>query len=120
MIELLPQHVDEIGLHEDDGRELVAGAELQLRLVAASETVFARVRASAIRVEGPSKRHALDAIERRAAPNLLISSLIGTPLRLGQRADAALFNHPGDVASRQLRRAKVEEERRHKAIIQRK
>lgn len=61
-----PQHGDEVGLHEDDGGEIVTRAKLELRLVAAREAVVAAVRAAAVRIQRPAERHALHLVQGRA------------------------------------------------------
>ena len=94
------EHVDEVLLDEDDRRELVVGVHLELGVVAARVAVVAAVRAAAIGIEGPLERHPLDAVQRRAAGDLLIARLIGPPLRLGQRGGAAVLHRLGDVARR--------------------
>ena len=60
------QHLDEVRLHEDDRRELVVRAQLELRVVAARVAVVAAVRAAAIRIQRPLERHPLD---RGSAPS---------------------------------------------------
>jgi hypothetical protein len=37
MVELAAKHLDEVGLDEDERRERIAGVELELRLIPASE-----------------------------------------------------------------------------------
>src|SRR5262245_18004664 len=68
-----PQHLDEVGLHQNDRREIVVGSELELRVIAAGVAVMTAVRAAAIWVQSPRKGHALDAVERRAALDFLIT-----------------------------------------------
>ena len=59
LVELAPQHLEEVDLDEDRRREVVARTELELGLVAAREAVVAGVGAAAIRVERPVERHSL-------------------------------------------------------------
>ena len=90
-IELTRQHVGEVRLHQDDRRELITHAQLELGVIAAGEAVVATVGASAVRIERPVEGHALNAIERRAARHLLIGRGVGAALGLGQTLDPAAF-----------------------------
>ena len=85
VIELLPQDFDQVGLDEDDRRELVARSELELRLVAPGEAVVTGVGAAAIGIQRPVEGHPLHAVERRAAGDLLIAGSVGPQLRLVER-----------------------------------
>ena len=76
------QHFGEVRLHEDHRREVIAGSELELRLIPAREAVVAAVRAAAIRVERPVEGHALDGIERGPAGHFLVARGVRAPLRL--------------------------------------
>jgi hypothetical protein len=98
-VQLAAKHVDQVDLHEDDGREVVVRAELELRLVPPREAVVAGVRAPAIRVQRPAERHALDRIERRSACHFLVAGLIGAALRFVERGVAVLANLEGDGPS---------------------
>ena len=73
LVQLGAEHFDEVRLHEDDRRELVVRAELELRVVAARVAVVAAVRAAAIRIQRPLERHPLDAVQRGAAADFLVS-----------------------------------------------
>ena len=113
LLQLAAQHLDEVRLDEDDRRELVVRAQLELRVVAARVAVVAAVRAAAVRIEGPLEGHALDRIERRPAADFLISRGVGAPRRLGEGVGAASEpDQIGDVAGRRLRLAEVKEQRR--------
>ena len=109
--QLAPQHRDEVRLHEDDRGEVVAGAELELVLVAPGEAVVAAVGAAAVRVQRPAERHALDAVQRRAAMDLLVGGVVGALHRVGQRRDAAVLHQGGDVARGRTGVAEVEQRR---------
>ena len=85
LVELAAQYLGEIHLHEDQRRELVARAELELRLIAAREAVMAAVRAAAIRVQRPVEGHPLHGIQRRSAGDFLVARLVGATLRLVER-----------------------------------
>src|SRR5262245_31468460 len=69
---------------------MVAGAQLELRLVPPRETVMAAVGAAAIRVEGPVERHPLNGVQCRTAGDLLIPGCVGPQLRLIQRRRRSL------------------------------
>ena len=69
--------LDEVGLHENHRRELIVSAELELRVIPARVAVVAAVGAAAIRVQRPLERHALHAIQGRAARDFLIRGGIG-------------------------------------------
>ena len=80
---LAPQHLDEVGLDEDHRREVIAGVQLELRLIAAREAVVTAVGAAAIRVQRPlHERHALAAIECGAAADFLVSRGVTAALRI--------------------------------------
>ena len=49
--ELARQYLDEVGFHQDDRGELIAGIQLELPMVASREAGVAPVRAAAVRVE---------------------------------------------------------------------
>ena len=89
LVELPAEYLDQIHLHEDQRRELVVRAELELRLITASEAVVAAVRAAAVRVQRPVERHALHRVQRRAAGDFLIARRVGAALRLVERGGAA-------------------------------
>ena len=76
-----------------------SGVHLELHVVAAGEAVVAAVGAAAVRVERPVERHALDAVERRAAGDLLVARLRrrGARLRSAPRC-RRVFTVIGDVA----------------------
>ena len=87
--QLAGEHLWKVRLHQDDRREVVAGAHLELRVIAAGKAVVAGVRAAAIGVQRPLERHALRAVERRATHHFLVGRVIGAPVGVGQRGDAA-------------------------------
>ena len=96
--QLAPQHLDEVGLHEDDGREVIARIQLELGLILAREAVVTAVRAAAIGIERPlEERHALHPVERRAAADLLVGRGVAATPGVGQRLEAAVLHQPGDV-----------------------
>src|SRR5438105_5840465 len=90
LVELAPEHLREIHLHEDERREVVARSELELRLVPPRKAVVTPMRAAAIRVQRPVERHALDWIERRPAGDFLVARFVRTPLRLVERLGPVL------------------------------
>ena len=107
--QLAPQHLDEVGLHEDHRRELVAGAELELRVVAARVAVVAAVRAAAVRVQRPLEvAHPLDVVQRRPAAHLLVAGGVGAALGVGERRHAAGFTR--SATRRVVGPAEIEEE----------
>ena len=106
-----PQHLDEVGLDEDHRGEVVVGVELELGLIAAGEAVVAAVRAAPVAVEGPLEGHAVDPVERRAAADFLVGSLVGAADGVGQGADAAFFHQARDVPRGRPERLEVVEER---------
>ncbi len=109
--QLAAQHGHEVGLDEDDRGEVVALAELELVLVAPGEAVVTAVGAAAVWVQRPAERHALDAVQRRAAVDLLIGGMVGALHGIRQRRDASGLDQRGDVASRRPRVAEVEQRR---------
>jgi hypothetical protein len=74
-----------------------------------SEAVVAGVRAAAVRIQRPLERHSLDAVERGAAADFLISSCVSAPLCLGQGGGASLLDHARDVARREQPRPEIEQ-----------
>ncbi len=108
-VELAAEHLDQVGLHEDQRRELVARPELELRLVAARKAVVAAVRASAVRVECPVERHPFHAVQRRPARHFLIAGVVGPSLCPIERRRPALLDRQRDGSGRWRTWRKVEE-----------
>ena len=99
LVELAPQHANEIGLDEDHRGEVVAHVQLELGLIAAREAVVAAVCAAAIWIERPlHEGHALTAIERRAAVDFLVGRGIAAASGVRQSGHAAVLHQPRDVA----------------------
>src|SRR5439155_21417023 len=90
--------------HEDERRELVAGTQLELRLISAGETVMTAVRAAAERVQRPVERHSLDGIQRRSERHLLVPRIVRPALRLIERVRSVFAvlqrDYPGGGAGR--------------------
>ena len=93
------QDLDQVGLDEDDRREVIVGPELELRLVAAREAVVAGVRAAAVRVQRPVERHALHRVQRRAAGDLLVARGVGAHAAPGRAPPPPLRRGSGARAS---------------------
>ena len=91
-VELSAQHVDQVDLHEDDAREVIARSELELRLIPSGEAVVATVCAAPIRVQRPVEGHAFDAVQGRLAGDFLVARRIGPPLGFVQRRFTSLTN----------------------------
>src|SRR6476659_502522 len=66
MIELAPQHFEQVRLDEDHRRELIVRTELELRLISAREAV-------AVGIQSPVEGHALHLVEGGTAGDLLIA-----------------------------------------------
>ena len=99
-------------LDENHRRELVVGVHLELHVIAAGEAVVAAVRAAAVRIQRPVERHALDAVQRRAAGDFLIAGLVGARFRLGERGGAAVLSRVSAIRRVVgLEGAEVEQER---------
>ena len=98
--ELPREDLREVRLHEHDAREVVAGPQLELRLVPAGVAVVAGVRAAPVRVERPREGHALHAVEGRPAGDLLIAHVVGPLDGARQALDAALAHGQRHVAGR--------------------
>ena len=56
--ELATEHVGDVRLHDDLRREVLADPEIEVGVIGAGEAVVAAVRAAAVRVHRPAKRHA--------------------------------------------------------------
>ena len=110
-IELAPQHVDKVLLHENDRRKLVAGAHLELRVIAAREAVVATVGAAAIRIERPFERHPFHRVQGRTAGHFLIACAIGTVRGIRQSFDCAVLTDlVGDIPGGGSRGREIKEE----------
>ena len=93
--QLAGEHVRKIGLDEHHRREIVSRAELQLRLVAAGETVVAAVGAAAVGVQRPAEGHPLHAVEGRAAGDFLVGRPSGAEHAVPQAGGAGFSNRGG-------------------------
>ncbi len=96
-MQLVAQPRHEVGLDEDQRRELIVGVELELRLVAAREAVVTAVGAAAIGVERPLERHSADPVEGRTAADFTIRRLVGAA-GAADRFNAAGLDQAGDVS----------------------
>src|SRR5262245_3679922 len=106
----MPQHLDKILLDQDDRRELVVRVHFELHVVPPCEAVVATVRASAIGVQGPVERHALDPVEGRSTDDLLVSRLVGATLGLRQGGSPASFDAVRDLPRRRPSWPEIKEE----------
>jgi hypothetical protein len=118
-IELTFEHLDEVALHQNHGRKLVAGIQLELRVIPSREAVVTGMRASAVRIQRPrEERHALHAVQRRPAIHLLIGGIVSPLFGLGERADASVAHAVGDTACGESCRAELKElQRRHDSLF---
>src|SRR6185369_13088778 len=97
--QLLAQHLHDVGLDQDDRRELVAGAELELRVIPPRVAVVAAVRTAAVRVQRPLEiAHAPHVIQGGSAAHLLIGGGVGPALRFGERRNTAYLYEVRDPA----------------------
>src|SRR5688572_20952331 len=111
-IELFPEYVDEIPLHENDGRKGVAAVELELHVIAPREAIVAAVRAAAIWVERPVERHAFHRVQRGSTGNLLVLGAVRPMRGIRQSVNwAVLLYLIGDVTGGGLLRREIKEER---------
>ena len=99
---LARQDLGQIALDEDDRRELVADAELEMPLVLARIAVLAPVRAAPVGIERPAERHAGGARERRTDGDLLIARLVGPFVYV--RFHGASGNYQGSYEPQVLQR----------------
>src|SRR5262245_42571164 len=108
--ELLPEHRDEVRLHQNDRRELIVCAELELPVIAPGIAVVAAVRASTVRIQCPGEGHPLHRVERRTAHDLLITSRIRSRHGVGERFGAAGFDGVRDLSRGGLGPAEIEQQ----------
>ena len=69
-VKLRPHHRHRVDLHEDHAREVLAGAQIEVRVIPAREAVVAPVHAPAIGVHAPAEPHALTRSSARSSPGV--------------------------------------------------